>query len=133
MSRNIGNQRKLHLSVTMHHATTIWKQSKKASLGSNYYAWPIFTHAKSNWICFEQGKSNDESPNQLTVPPVTPPIVGEQRRKNIESLIDSAMSQVANEDCKNSAQHATSFYPAAIMVRTYNIFCLIKIKLSSIC
>ena len=51
---------------------------------------------------------------QMTVPLVTPPNLGEQRLQYVESFIDSAMSQVANEDSSNSAQHATSFYPAAI-------------------
>ena len=68
--------------------------------------------------CFEQGKSNGESPNQLTVPPVTPPILGKHGLQYFESLIHSAMSQVASEDCSNSAQHATSFYTATIIVGT---------------
>ena len=65
----------------------------------------------------------------MTVSPVTPPIFGEQRLQ----YVDSAMSQVANKDCSNSAQHATSFYPAAMMVGTKNIFRLVKIYLSAIC
>ena len=58
----------------------------------------------------------------MTVPIVKPPNLGEQKLHFVEYLINSTMSQVANEDCNNSAQHATSFYPAAMMVGTKNFF-----------
>ena len=50
----------------------------------------------------------------MTVPLVIPQNLGEQRLQYVKSPIDSDMSQVANEDCRNSAQNTTSFYPAAI-------------------
>ena len=74
-------------------------------------------------------KAKVKAQNQLTVSPVTPPILGEQRLQYVFSV----MSQVANEDCSNSAQHATLFYPAAMMVGTKKIFCFVKIFLSAIC
>ena len=60
----------------------------------------------------------------MTVSSVIPPILGEKRLQ----YVDSVMSQVANEYCSNSAQHATSFYPAAMMVATKNSFCLVSCK-----
>lgn len=52
--------------------------------------------------------------NQMRVPQVSPPNVGEQRLQYVENLIDSAMASVTNEDCNNAAQHANSFFPAAL-------------------
>ena len=102
------------MSVTMHHVITIWKQqSKKASLGSDILRLAFY----SPMLSLIENVSNKvkakvKHQNQLTVTRVTPPILCELQ------YVDSAMSQVANEDCSNSAQHETSFYAATIMVGT---------------
>ena len=105
-----SSQRKLHWVQT----TTLFPYSPMLSLIENV----------SNKV-----KAKVKDQNQLTVSPATPPILCEQRLQ----YVDSVMSQVANEDCSNSGQHATSFYPAAMMVGTKKSFCLVKIYLSVIC
>ena len=52
--------------------------------------------------------------NQMKVPNVMPPAVGEQRLAFVETLIDRAMGQVTNRDCANCCQHAQGFFRAVL-------------------
>ena len=52
--------------------------------------------------------------NEMKVPNVIPPAIGEQRLAFVEALIDRAMCQVTNRDCANCCQHAQSFFNAVI-------------------
>ena len=52
--------------------------------------------------------------NQMRLPNVMPPAVGEQRLSFVESHIDIVMGQVSNRVCANSCQHAPGIFATAL-------------------